>query len=83
MRKCLVRPEQLKKMVARVEANRVRSQEDKDGFQPNPWPNEALARWYLEMADAVKDLPMHNQRITLTNEDYHEYFKFLYHYEEQ
>ena len=82
MGKCLVRPEQLRKMVARVEANRVRMQES-DEIQPNPWPQETLARWYLEMADSVKDLPMHNQRITLTNEDFHEYFKFLYKHEEE
>ena len=80
MAKCLVRPEQLRKMVKRVEDNRVRMRESSED-QPNPWPKETLSRWYLEMADSVMDLPMHNQRITLTNEDFHEYFKFLYQYE--
>jgi hypothetical protein len=67
-------------MVKRVEANRIRMLESSE-IQPNPWPKETLARWYLEMADSVLELPMHNQRITLTTEDFHEYFKFLYQYE--
>jgi len=72
MAKFLVRPEQLRKLVKRVEEKRDKS--PKIVSQKMTY----LSKWYLEMADSVLELPMHNQRITLTGEDFEQYFKFLY-----
>lgn len=83
MAEASIRPLQLRKLVDRVEEKRkIFDKVNEISINKGEGLRSPTIRiskeWYLDLARMVEELPAHNQRVTLTDMDYVEYFQYLY-----